>query len=110
MSGTLKFRFGPLPHLSVDLRVGEYLRTVRSGPELACLRDFVSNLQWQSIPVGRSVAMDLWHFHVCNHIMEIRVVARDSGVITRIYRGITSDIVSSLRMDAPGAPDRNGLA
>jgi hypothetical protein len=96
MSEASKFYFGPLPDLTIDLSVGGYLRTVVSASERSCLRDFLINLQANPVPVGRSVTARIWHFHQCNHIIEIKITAQGRGVVTNIYRDITSDLASSL--------------
>jgi hypothetical protein len=96
MSAASKFNFGPITDLVFDLRVGRYLGHSPTIEELDCLRKFISDLQSHPVPAGKSVGRDTHHFHVCNHIVEIKVTSPGCGVVTKIYRDITSDLVASL--------------
>jgi len=95
MSATPKFDFGPISDLVFDLSVGRYLGQSPTIEELECLRNFISGLQSHSVPAGKSVGRDIQHFHVCNHIVEIKVMAPGAGVVTKIFRDITSTVASS---------------
>ena len=83
---------GPFPHLVFDLQVREYLRHTPSASEIEGLRRFFTELKRHPASNGREVAPRVLHFHISNHIVEIKTPAPGRGLVTRIYRDVTSDI------------------
>ena len=86
------FRFGPLPDLSFDLSVGEYLRHSPPKDDLDCLKKFFERLRDEPIVGGDAITHHIWHFASCNHVIEILVVSPGSGIVNKIYRDISSSV------------------
>jgi hypothetical protein len=89
---------GPFPRLHVNPKVGAYLRHSPTADEKWGMKEFLSKLQERPIatnskdsPVAGLVSNRFWHFHVCNHIIEICVQSESQAIVTNVYRDVTSN-------------------
>jgi hypothetical protein len=84
-------RFPAVPGLSFDTRVGRYLRSgSHSSSERDCLRGFIQDLRYGRANTGHSMTMTIWLFHVCNHVLELKLTGPGNGIVTDLNRDITS--------------------
>jgi hypothetical protein len=89
----MEAEIGPLS-VRFDTRVGRYFRGNSLTPhETNCLREFFRHLQRDPVrQKGVLIAHNVWLFHICNHIVEMRLTGSGSGIVIGVYRDVSSSL------------------
>ena len=87
------FFLGPFRKVGFDRRAGRYLVSSSSAPDENCLKEFLKSLLETGVADRqyKSIAIDTYLIHACNHIITLKVTAPDACVVLDMW----PDVVSS---------------
>lgn len=78
-----------IPNLRFVLAVGRYLMAGPSIDEKACLKQFFVSLRsGTNADVPSLLVRELFNFHVCNHIVTLRVTGLGAATVIDIRRNM----------------------